>query len=258
MGGSFGGEDDEDDIRPIDMTSPMTAPAGGEPVAPLAPAELASSTFGEPENPEDDDAAVMVPALPEENLVKKGDYVDIREKIPELKEIVISAGWDHKMFEENPVDVDLSCFLLNKDDQTRVDEDFIFYNNDKACEGAVRYMGDSRTGAGDGDDEAFIIDLSGLPFDISKIAITLTIYNAAEKGQSFGQIRNMYVRLVNAVDDNELFRYRLSEDEFNGQIGIKVAELVREGPKWYFSVLGEPIPGGLASIATKYGLIIQM
>lgn len=196
--------------------------------------------------------------LPEENLIHKGDYLDIRRKIPELKEIVIGAGWDTKMFEENPLDVDLSCFLLNKDDQTREDEDFVFYNNDKACAGAVRYMGDSRNGAGDGDDESIIIDLNALPFDVMKITIALTIYEAAERSHDFAGVRNMYLRFVNAYDDNEMFRYRLSEEEFAGKTGIKVGELVREGPKWFFNAVGEPIPGGLASIATKYGLIIQM
>jgi tellurium resistance protein TerD len=194
----------------------------------------------------------------EENLIKKGDYFDIRRKIPELKEIVISAGWDHKMFEENPLDVDLSCFLLNKAEQTREDSDFVFYNNDKACEGAVRYMGDSRTGAGDGDDESIIIDLSALPFDVTKIVFTLTIYNALEKGQAFGLVRNLYMRLVNATDDNEICRYKLDLEEFGGQIGIKVAELNREGPKWFLNALGEPISGGLGGIATQYGIIVQM
>lgn len=196
--------------------------------------------------------------IPEENLIKKGDYFDIRRKIPELKEVIIGAGWDIKMFEENPVDVDLSCFLLNKDDQTREDEDFVFYNNEKACVGAVRHMGDSRNGAGDGDDETLIIDLNSLPFDVMKITFVLSIYDAAERSHDFGQVRNMFLRFVNAYDDNEIFRYRLSEEEFAGKTGIKVGELIREGPKWFFNTVGEPIPGGLASIATKYGLIIQM
>lgn len=226
---------DDKEIRPIDTTKPLDSMDALNDLPPPPPLYVA-----------------------EENLVNKGDYFDIRRKIPELKEIVIGAGWDHKMFEENPVDVDLSCFLINRDEQTREDEDFVFYNNDKACSGAVRYMGDSRNGAGDGDDESIIVDLNALPFDIMKITVTLTIYEAAERNHHFGLIRNFYMRIVNAYDDNEIFRYKLSEDEFSGATGIKLGELIREGPKWYFSVTGEPIPGGLASIATKYGLIIQM
>lgn len=190
------------------------------------------------------------------NAVKKGDYIDIKKKIPALREICIGAGWEHKLFEEKALDIDLSCFLLNKEDQTRVDEDFVFYNNEKGCEGAVRHLGDSRTGAGEGDDEMMVIDLNGVPFDIFKIVFTLTIYDALEREQNFGQIKNLYLRFVNTDDDFEMFRYTFNESEYNGVIGIKVGELIREGPKWFFSALGEPIPGGLAAIAKQTGIIV--
>lgn len=198
------------------------------------------------------------PYAVEEHLLQRGDYYDIRQKIPQLNLITIGAGWDHKAFEEDPLDIDLSCFLLNKADQTREDQDFVFYNNDKACEGAVRHNGDSRNGAGDGDDESISIDLNGIPFDVLKIVFTLTIYNAEEREHRMGTVRNLYLRLVNHADQNEIFRFQLSEEEYAGMTGIKVGELVREGPKWYFNALGEPISGGLGGIATQYGLIITL
>ena len=191
-----------------------------------------------------------------ENLVKKGDFFDIREKIPQLQDICIGSGWDQKMFEDQPIDIDLSCFLLNKIEQTRDDEDFVFYNNETSCAGGVRHLGDSRTGAGDGDDEKIQIDLNSLSFDIIKVVFTLSKYNAAERSHDFGKIRNMYLRVVNSEDDSEMFRFYMPESEYQGAIGIKVGELVREGPKWYFSVIGQPITGGLAKIATEYGIVI--
>lgn len=194
----------------------------------------------------------------EANLLQRGDYHDITRKIPGLSNVKIGAGWDHKAFEENPLDLDLSCFMLNRQDQTREDEDFVFYNNERACDGAIRHQGDSRNGAGDGDDEMILIDLKGVPFDVIRIVFTLTIYNAPERGQELGMVRNMYLRMVNADDENEIFRVKLPEIEFEGQIGIKVGELVREGPKWFFNVTNDAIPGGLATIATQYGIIIQM
>ncbi len=190
------------------------------------------------------------------NLIDRGGYLDIREKIPELQEIKISMGWDRKIFEETAIDVDLSCFLINKSEQTQEDSDFIFYNNPKAYNGAVRHQGDSRGGDGDGDDETIHLDLNGLHFGIIKIVFVLSIYNAKEQELNFGQVRNMYLRMVNTSDNNEIFRYKLNEEDFAGHIGIKVGELIREGPKWFFSALGEPIPGGLAKIATQYGIIV--
>ena len=193
---------------------------------------------------------------PSENLVHKGDYVDIRKKIPQLQLVAAGAGWEQKMFEEEALDVDLSCFLLDRAEQTRDDNDFVFYNNESACSSAVRHQGDSRTGAGDGDDEMIKIDLNGLPFDVVKVVFVLSIYDAAERSQSFEKVRNMYFRMMNMDDDNEIFRINLSEQDFTGQTGIKIGELVREGPKWFFSAINEPIPGGLGKIATQYGIII--
>jgi tellurium resistance protein TerD len=197
-----------------------------------------------------------VPFKKEENLLKKGDYIDIRKMIPELQEIVVSMGWDRKLFNEAAIDIDLSCFLINKAGQTSEDSDFIFYNNPKAHAGAIRHQGDSRTGAGDGDDEVINIDLNGLHFDIIKIVFVISVYNAGEREHHLGQIGNLYLRMINMTDNNEIFRFKFNEDEFKGYSGIKVGELVREGPKWYFSALGEPIPGGLAKIATQYGIIV--
>lgn len=193
----------------------------------------------------------------EQHIALKGDYFDLKKKVPSLNELAIAAGWEHVMFEEQPLDVDLSVFLLNKGEQTREDSDFVFYNNLSACAGAVRSLGDSRTGAGDGDDEVIVCDLNGLPFDVMKIAITLTLYDAVERGHHFGMLRNMYVRFVNGEDEHEIFRYPIPEADFEGHIGIKVGELVREGPKWFFHAIGEPIPGGLGSIAVQYGMLIQ-
>ncbi len=191
-----------------------------------------------------------------ENLLHKGDYIDIRKKIPQLQQVAAGAGWDQKMFEEEALDVDLSCFVLNREDQTRDDGDFVFYNNENACSGAVRHQGDSRTGAGDGDDEMIKIDLNGLPFDVIKLVFVLSIYDAAERDQSFEKVRQMYFRMMNMDDDNEIFRINLSEQEFVGQTGIKIGELVREGPKWFFNAICEPVPGGLAKAATQYGIIV--
>ena len=191
-----------------------------------------------------------------ENMIVKGDYFDIRKKIPQLQNVVIGAGWDQKLFEKESLDVDLSCFLLDKNDQTREDSDFVFYNSQTACDGLVRHQGDSRNGAGDGDDESIVIDLNGVPFDVVKISFVLSIYSANEREQSFDQVRNMYFRMVNKDDNNEVFRLLLDENDFKGAVAIKIGDMVREGPKWFFSAQAEIIPGGLTAIATQHGLII--
>lgn len=51
-------------------------------------------------------------------------------------------------------------------------------NNLNGRNGAVVHTGDNRTGEGDGDDEAIIIDFTKIPPEIEKIAVTVTIFDA--------------------------------------------------------------------------------
>ena len=126
-------------------------------------------------NSEDDLPDIAHPDEPK-NKVKRGDEINLTLKDPTMKAIMVGVGWDLKAFESDPLDLDASVFLLDRNEKTRVDEDFVFYNNLIGSEGAVKHQGDSRTGAGDGDDEIMMINLQELPFDIMKISFVLSIY----------------------------------------------------------------------------------
>ena len=247
-------DDAEEDIRPIDLSDnaaknkpPATDDVHMEAI--VAKEKKSPALPGDELTAEDEDKS--------RNIVKKGDFVDILKLVPSLKEITIGAGWELKNLEGDKIDVDLSCFLIDKTEQTRVDDDFVFYNQEMTLDGAVKHLGDSRTGDGDGDDEEIFLDLNGIPFDILRIALVLSIYDETLKGWNFGMVKDLFLRLVDKIEGLEIARIELNEELFQGQIGIHVANLVREGPKWYFEVLEMPIEGGLAGIAKKYGIILR-
>lgn len=193
----------------------------------------------------------------EGNRVAKGDDVNLNAKDPTLSRIVVGMGWNLNAFNADTLDLDASCFLLNKEGMTRVDEDFVFYNNMEACEKAVRHSGDSRTGAGEGDDESIILDLNGLPYDVARVMFVLSIYQAKEKEQNVGMIRDAYIRVVNADNMHEIVRYEITADLADRTEGaVMVASLDREGPKWHFRPMAEFAPGGLAEFARKYGILV--
>jgi tellurium resistance protein TerD len=185
-----------------------------------------------------------------------GDRVDLLQLEPTLKKVRVAAGWDQKAFEEQPVDLDLCCFLLDKSDQTREDDDFVFYNHEATVDETVKHMGDNRTGAGDGDDEIMLVDLNGVSFDVFKVMFALAVYDPDLQGHDFSMVRNVFVRVVNDEDGNELVRYEIPEEELSAGVAIRAAVLEREGPKWFFKPLNEPEVNGLAAIATDYGMII--
>lgn len=188
---------------------------------------------------------------------KVGDDINLTAKDPTLQKLIVGVGWDLNVFNADALDLDVSVFLLNKDEVTRVDEDFVFYNQPSTPEGGVRHGGDSRTGAGDGDDEVIYVDLHNVPFDVLKLVFTLTIYRGTEKQQNMGMVRNAYIRLVNQKGDIELVRYELSADlEDKQETGMIVASLNREGPKWHFTPVAEFVPDGLKDLGKRYGLNI--
>lgn len=193
-----------------------------------------------------------------DNKVFLGQEVNITAKDPTMSRVIIGMGWDMNSFDTEALDLDVSVFLLDKDEKTRIDEDFIFYNNLRGCDGAVKHNGDSRTGAGDGDDETILIDLKGIPFDVIKLIFALSVYKGEEKSQGVGMLRNAYIRLVNADTQVELLRYHLDKDlQDKEETGALIASLNREGPKWHFTPIAECVEGGLAKIAARYGLVIM-
>lgn len=192
-----------------------------------------------------------------DNAVQLGDDINLLQKDPALKKISVAVGWDSKAFGGQDVDVDISLFLLDRDNMTRENQDFVFYNNMEAYNGAVKHEGDNRTGAGDGDDETMLFDLHGIPFDVMRIVFVYSIYRGKEKDQNLGLVKNSYIRLSNAENDHELVRFNLDEHfkDVEDTAAI-VGSINREGPKWHFTPLRELYKGGLAEIATTFGMNI--
>lgn len=192
-----------------------------------------------------------------ENLVRVGDDINLTNKDLAMRNLLVGVGWEHNAFDSEAVDVDVSCFLLDKNLLTRLDEDFVFYNNPEGCGGAVKHKGDSRHGAGDGDDETLLIDLHGLPFDVVRILIVISIYDAIEKDQNLSVMRNVYVRTANADTNIELTRYEFGEHLLGKKdAGMAILALDREGPKWHLKPMNEAYANGLGEIAAKFGIVV--
>ena len=135
------------------------------------------------------------------------------------------------------------------------DTDFIFYNNLKHSSGAVEHLGDNLTGEGNGDDEQVKVDLSLVPQNISKIAFTVTIHEALERRQNFGQVSNSYVRVIDEDTNQELLNYELGED-FSIETAIVVCEIYRHNGEWKFNALGSGFEGGLEALCKNFGVNI--
>lgn len=185
--------------------------------------------------------------------LSKGGNVSLAKADPTMKNVLIGLGWDNRSTDGQDFDLDASAFLLKADGKVRSDSDFIFYNNLKSAEGSVAHTGDNRTGEGDGDDESLIIKLDSIPADVDKIVFVVTIHDAQTRRQSFGQVANAFIRLVNNDSKAEVARYDLSEDA-STETAMLFGELYRNNNEWKFRAVGQGYAGGLGSVCAQYGV----
>lgn len=188
--------------------------------------------------------------------LKKGQKVDLTKTNPGLKNILIGLGWDTNKYDGgSDFDLDASVFLLKADGKVSGNEDFVFYGNLKHVSGSVEHLGDNLTGAGEGDDEQIKIDLSIVPENVEKIDFAVTIYEADERKQNFGQVENAFIRVMNAENNEELIRYDLGED-FSVETAVVIGELYRNKGEWKFNAIGSGFSGGLEALGRNYGVDI--
>lgn len=186
--------------------------------------------------------------------LQKGQKVDLTKSNPGLTKALVGLGWDTNKYDGgNDFDLDTAAFLLGETGKVSSDADFVFYNNLKGGDGSVVHQGDNRTGEGDGDDEQILIDLSKVPTEVHKIAFTVTIHEAQQRNQNFGQVSNAYIRIMNGDSNEELIRYDLGED-FSIETAVVVGELYRHGNEWKFNAIGSGFEGGLGALCGNFGI----
>lgn len=186
--------------------------------------------------------------------LKKGQKVDLTKGNAGLTKVLIGLGWDTNKYDGgSDFDLDAAAFLLKADGKVRDDKDFVFYGNLKHASGSVEHLGDNLTGEGEGDDEQIRVDLASVPADVEKIDFTVTIYEAEERKQNFGQVSNAFIHIVDDSSNKELIRFDLGED-FSVETAVVVAELYRHGGEWKFNAIGAGFQGGLQALCQNFGV----
>ena len=186
--------------------------------------------------------------------LSKGQKVSLTKGNPGLSKITVGLGWDVNAFDSGTdFDLDASVFMTDASGKCPSDAEFIFYGNLEHKSGSVKHMGDNRTGDGAGDDEQIDIDLSKVPESIGKIAFTVTIYEAEQRKQNFGQVSKAYCRIVDQSNGQEIARFDLGED-FSIETAVVVGELYKNNGEWKFNAIGSGFQGGLAALCAHYGI----
>ncbi|MFD9817214.1 TerD family protein [Streptomyces sp. NPDC059080] len=183
----------------------------------------------------------------------KGGNVSLSKEAPGLSAVTVGLGWDVRTTTGADYDLDASALLCTEAGKVVSDRHFVFYNNLNSPDGSVQHTGDNLTGEGEGDDESININLTDVPAEVAKIVFPVSIHEAESRGQSFGQVRNAFIRVINRLDGAELARYDLSEDA-STETAMVFGELYRHGGEWKFRAVGQGYASGLAGIAADFGV----
>ena len=151
------------------------------------------------------------------------------------------------------LDLDASVLCLNADGKLNNNMNVIYYNNLSHVSGGITHLGDNLTGEGEGDDEQILVDLPKIPPEINKLVFVVSIFQAFDRQQDFGQVKNAFVRLVDTFNNKEIARYNLSGQEYQGSTGMIMAEIERDNNSWNMQAIGQGIKiSGLQQLVNLY------
>ena len=175
--------------------------------------------------------------------LQKGQKIDLTKGNAGLKKVVVGLGWDEATkkggFFSRTQDIDCDAVALVLTDDKLADKgDVVFYNNLRHKSGCVIHQGDNLTGGGDGDDEQIIVLLSDLPQQYTKVVFAVTMYQAYDRKQHFDMIKNAFIRIVNADNNQELCRFSLT-DNYDQKTSMIFGELYRRNGEWKFNSVGD-------------------
>jgi stress response protein SCP2 len=184
--------------------------------------------------------------------LQKGQRVNLsKEDGSSVKKVFVGLGWDPA--QEGPeIDCDASAILCGANGKILSQTDLVYFGNLSHPSKAVKHSGDNLTGGGDGDDEEIVVTLKDIPSQYEKIVFVVNIYQAFERKQHFGMIKNAFIRVVDAESKKELLRYDLSEN-YSNMTALICAEIYRKDGQWKFNAIGQATQdAGLGTLLRRY------
>ena len=194
--------------------------------------------------------------------LQKGQKVSLKKSDgKKLSKLMVGLGWDAAEQKKgffgrlfggaDSIDCDASVFVCQGGKFVDKD-DLVYFGNLEHHSRAIKHMGDNLTGEGEGDDEQIFVDLDELPSRYDKLIFVVNIYQAVERKQHFGMIRNAYIRIIDPDSREELCRFNLSDD-YTDMLSMIAGEVYRYKDEWKFNAIGSGTKDtGLNDLAKRF------
>ncbi len=183
----------------------------------------------------------------------KGGNVSLTKAAPNLRSVTVALGWQVRASTGTDYDLDASALALDANHKILADSWFVFFNNLQSPDGSIEHLGDNLVGGDGGDDEQINVDLTAVPPQVSSVVFAVSIYEADQRRQSFGQVRNAFIRVIDRNTGTELTRFDLTE-EASTETAMVFGELYRYNGEWKFRAIGQGYASGLRGIAVDFGV----
>lgn len=221
--------------------------------------------------------------------IKKGGSTEIK-----LEKFSVGLGWQVRedASAKDDFDLDVSAFMVDATGKIPTDDYLVFYNSEKRLRvnkdgelikplkivpftdwksnddmraesrpvdpeisviGSLDDEGDEDH-KDEGDAETIDMELSKVRNDIEKIIICVSIYDAKNRRQNFGQVENAYVRIYSDGHESlgqEEIIYDLTED-FSTCASVEFVQLYRHNGSWKVKALGIGHHGEFDELVTKF------
>jgi tellurium resistance protein TerD len=154
-----------------------------------------------------------------------------------LKKLKIEVFWSespiHAKSLSQGYDLDLSAFFLDANSKVEYPGDVLYFNNPKAYDGAGYLPKDERAGGS----EEIHFDYSKVPSNRGQIDHYVTIFEGAERGQTFVMMSDAKVVLTNSETGAEVQTYTLAG--FTNDTALHIGSSIRNAQGgWEFQPAG--------------------
>ena len=177
--------------------------------------------------------------------LKEGDVLHLAQgqvvkiKLPDgrkLEEVFVGLGWDPAS-QGRSIDVDGSVIVAGAQNRSEL----VYFSNKVHPSGCVVHHGDNLTGSDSDtsgqDDENITVKLELVPRDRDRLYFVLNIFDCDSRHQTFGKIRNLYIRLYDPKTRRVLLEYKV-DSNIKNDTALIVAKVFRDGSGWSFKALG--------------------
>ena len=191
--------------------------------------------------------------------LSKGQKIDLTKTAPGLVLLACGLGWDVNQGNAGAFDLDAMALALDTNGKLYKGTDGLLYYGlattsgapFECLGGALKHTGDNLTGQGDGDDETIHIDLSKVPADVNSVNILVSIFDAKSRAQTFGMVRNCFIRCYDVNTKQELARYDLQED-YGSFSNVVFGKVYRHNGEWKFEAIGEGKTGSVEDVLKSF------